>query len=88
MSSLPSPGALDTNPFSDDHSRSTPGRVPYLPRLSAEQMKDLGENIDTVEELEWGRRKCAERESFLQRFAGRLEARDHANNTEGMHSKY
>lgn len=69
MSSLPGPGAFDTNLFADDHSRSNPGRVPHLPKLTPEQMRNLGENVDLKEELELGVKMCNQRSSFLQRYA-------------------
>ncbi|KAH8110651.1 hypothetical protein DFH11DRAFT_1619459 [Phellopilus nigrolimitatus] len=62
-----SPASPSTNPFADDYSRAHPGKIPWLPRLSSEDMRRQGENEDPEEEVEWGNRMCAQRTSFLQR---------------------
>lgn len=56
-----------SNPFSDDYSQGHPGKVPWLPRLTTEEMRKLRENVDPPDEIEWGSRMCAKRIDFLQR---------------------
>lgn len=64
----------DTNPFADDHSRANPGKVPWLPRLSTEEMRTLRENSDPADEIEWGNRMCAQRTGFLQKLVSHADA--------------
>lgn len=59
--------APSTNPFADEYSSKNPGKVPWLPRLSTEDMQSRGENIDPKEEIDWGSKMCALRTTFLQR---------------------
>lgn len=79
-----------TNPFSDDFSRSNPSKVPWLPRLSTDEMQKRGENIDPAEEVEWGSKMCKERTSFLQRLisASAIERKNRSefSSSQGMHA--
>jgi Ino eighty subunit 1 len=52
------------NPFSDDHARRNPGKVPWLLRLSREEQ--MHENVDPLEEVEWGKKMAQARSRFLQ----------------------
>ncbi|KAI0001896.1 hypothetical protein BJV77DRAFT_970175 [Russula vinacea] len=52
------------NPFSDDHARRNPGKVPWLLRLSREEQ--MHENVDPPEEVEWGKKMAQARSRFLQ----------------------
>lgn len=52
------------NPFSDDHARRNPGKVPWLLRLSRDEQ--LHENVDPPEEVEWGKKMAQARSRFLQ----------------------
>ncbi|KAI5122351.1 hypothetical protein M0805_004109 [Coniferiporia weirii] len=73
-SSSSSPTPSSANPFADSYSKSTPGKVPWLPRLSPDEMRRRGENVDPAEEIEWGSRMCAQRTTFLQRLVTTSEA--------------
>ena len=59
------------NPFADEYARQNPGRVPFLPRLSPDQMPP--ENVDPPEEIELGNRKCAQRTNFLKKLVNTIE---------------
>ncbi|KAN0125046.1 hypothetical protein V8E52_001598 [Russula decolorans] len=52
------------NPFADEHARRNPGKVPWLLRLSRDEQAQ--ENVDPLEELEWGRKMAQARSRFLQ----------------------
>ncbi|KAI6045005.1 hypothetical protein EDC04DRAFT_2598969 [Pisolithus marmoratus] len=58
-------GPDQPNPYDDDYSRQNPGKVPRLRRLSDAEM--AAENVDTVEEIEWGKAMSAQRNLFLKR---------------------
>lgn len=58
-------GPDQPNPYDDDYSRQNPGKVPRLRRLSDAEM--AAENVDTVEEIEWGKTMSAQRNLFLKR---------------------
>jgi Ino eighty subunit 1 len=60
---LESPSA--SNPFSDDYADRHPGKAPKLLTLTPRER--LLENVDTDEELEYGRRMAQYRSSFLQK---------------------
>ena len=51
------------NPFDDEASRKHPGIIPTLETLSEEEAKL--ENVDTPEEIEWGRKMTEQRRVFL-----------------------
>jgi Ino eighty subunit 1 len=53
------------NPFSDDYADQHPGRIPRLEMLAPEQ-RTL-ENVDTEEEMQYGRRMAQYRSKFLQK---------------------
>ncbi|TDL28358.1 hypothetical protein BD410DRAFT_780856 [Rickenella mellea] len=59
------------NPFADDYAKEHPGMLPWLPRLSAQDMPR--ENVDTPEEIEWGNQMCVQRTAFLQKLVGSVE---------------
>lgn len=52
------------NPFDDDYSRKYRGKVPSLRRMKG-QIKL--ENIDTAEEIAWGRKMSSQRNAFLRK---------------------
>ncbi|TFK40970.1 hypothetical protein BDQ12DRAFT_416891 [Crucibulum laeve] len=60
-----------TNPFDDDYSKSNPGKAPLLRHLNDAELK--GENVDTPEELDWGRMMSNQRNAFLQRLVSSIE---------------
>lgn len=60
---LEGPSSTTPNPFADEYARANPGRVPWLHRLEPGAV----ENVDTKEELQWGRTMSARREEFLKR---------------------
>lgn len=55
------------NPFSDIYASSHPGKAPWLPRISNEQMHQ--ENIDTPEEIEFSIKMKTLRIQFLKQLA-------------------
>lgn len=59
------------NPFDDDFSRRNLGKAPRLRYLTDKEVET--ENVDTPEELEWGRRMSAQRNAFLHRLVSSLE---------------
>jgi Ino eighty subunit 1 len=64
-------GPTGPNPWDDDYSRANRPKVPAMRCLSdAEQSQ---EDVDTPEELEWGRRMTAQRNLFLQRLVASVE---------------
>ncbi|KAG7099413.1 hypothetical protein E1B28_001266 [Marasmius oreades] len=60
-----------TNPFDDNHSRENPPKAPFLRTLSAAEMAT--ENVDTREEIEWGKKMSGQRNIFLRRLVSTLE---------------
>ncbi|KAH0838468.1 hypothetical protein J3R83DRAFT_6782 [Lanmaoa asiatica] len=66
------------NPYDDDYSRQNAGKVPWLRRLTDAEMAE--ENLDTAEEIEWGRAMSAQRNVFLQRLVNSLENEKKAKN--------
>ncbi|KAF9229510.1 hypothetical protein BS17DRAFT_876986 [Gyrodon lividus] len=71
-------GPDQPNPYDDDHSRENLGKVPWLRRLTDAEMAE--ENVDTPEEIEWGKTMSAQRNSFLQRLVNSLENEKKAKN--------
>lgn len=66
------------NPWDDDYSKANRSKVPKMRYLSeAEQNK---ENIDTQEEIEWGRKMTAQRNLFLQRLVASVESEKKSKN--------
>ncbi|TFK57390.1 hypothetical protein OE88DRAFT_126203 [Heliocybe sulcata] len=59
------------NPFSDDYARSRPGRLPFIRPISAREMEE--ENLDPLEEVEWGRKMSQLRSQFLQKLVNQTE---------------
>ncbi|KAN0100788.1 hypothetical protein V8E55_000772 [Tylopilus felleus] len=66
------------NPFDDDYSRQNPAKVPWLRRLTDAELAK--ENVDTPDEIEWGRTMSAQRNVFLQRLVHSLENEKKAKN--------
>ncbi|KAG2077094.1 hypothetical protein BDR04DRAFT_1125521 [Suillus decipiens] len=64
-------GPDQPNPYDDDYSRQNPGKVPWLHRLTEEEM--ARENVDTPDEIEWGKSMSAQRNLFLQRLVHSIE---------------
>ncbi|KIK49667.1 hypothetical protein CY34DRAFT_123487 [Suillus luteus UH-Slu-Lm8-n1] len=64
-------GPDQPNPYDDDYSRQNPGKVPWLHRLTEEEMAQ--ENVDTPDEIEWGKAMSAQRNLFLQRLVHSIE---------------
>ncbi|KAJ3737016.1 hypothetical protein DFJ43DRAFT_1048909 [Lentinula guzmanii] len=60
------------NPFDAPNSHLTPGKAPYMRPLTRMEMSR--ENVDTSEELEWGKRMSAQRNSFLQKLVTAMES--------------
>ncbi|KAI6132663.1 hypothetical protein EV401DRAFT_1849379 [Pisolithus croceorrhizus] len=58
-------GPDQPNPYDDDYSRQNLGKVPRLRRLSDAETAE--ENVDTTDEIEWGKTMSAQRNHFLQR---------------------
>lgn len=61
----------DDNPFHDKYSQSHSPKAPQLRSLTDEELAE--ENVDTPEEVEWGRKMSAQRNAFLQRLVASLE---------------
>lgn len=59
------------NPFHDDYSRTCPHKAPRIRALTAEEAAN--EDVDTAEEIEWGRKMSTQRNGFLQRLVASLE---------------
>ncbi|KAJ7919162.1 hypothetical protein B0H13DRAFT_1990639 [Mycena leptocephala] len=53
------------NPFDDPYSRIHPGKAPLVRKLSKEE--EAKENVDTMEEKEWGALMSSQRNAFLTR---------------------
>ena len=68
------------NPFDDDYSRKYRhlAKVPWLRRLTEDEQKL--ENIDTPEEIEWGRKMSSQRNAFLQKLVSSIEKEKKARN--------
>lgn len=74
-----SPLGTSNNPFSDQYSRDNPGKIPWLPCLSSDEMRKREENIDPADEVDWGNRMCAKRINFLQRLTSAERERKDKN---------
>ncbi|KAG6845963.1 hypothetical protein H0H87_011011 [Tephrocybe sp. NHM501043] len=59
------------NPFADEYSHKYPGKAPWLRSMTDHQRKT--ENLDTNEEMLWGKRMSAQRNAFLQKLVNSLE---------------
>ena len=59
------------NPFDDPYSRSHPPKAPLLRTLTAEEL--VNENVDTREEIEWGKKMSGQRNAFLRKLVSTLE---------------
>lgn len=57
-------GPQAPNPFADEYTQKNPGKMPKLQRLTEEEMKT--ENVDLGEEVEWAKRKSAQRSVILR----------------------
>jgi hypothetical protein len=61
----------EPNPFSDDYSRAKPGKAPLLHKVTDAEIE--AENVDTPEEIAWGKKMSAQRNMFLQRLVSSTE---------------
>ncbi|KAI0778026.1 hypothetical protein BD413DRAFT_466831 [Trametes elegans] len=59
------------NPFDDDYSRANPGRVPRMRPLTRDEQAQ--ENVDPLDEIEWGKRMSALRSKFLRELVDEME---------------
>ncbi|KAH7915342.1 hypothetical protein BJ138DRAFT_1109720 [Hygrophoropsis aurantiaca] len=64
-------GPGQPNPYDDDYSRQHPGKVPWLRRLTDPEMKL--ENVDSQDEIKWGKAMSSQRNAFLQKLVSSLE---------------
>ncbi|KAG9314535.1 hypothetical protein JVU11DRAFT_5333 [Chiua virens] len=78
-------GPDQPNPYDDDYSRQNPSKVPWLRRLTDAELAE--ENVDTPEEIEWGRAMSAQRNVFLQRLVNSLENEKKAKNVAMLSSQ-
>ncbi|KAJ7357092.1 hypothetical protein DFH08DRAFT_851003 [Mycena albidolilacea] len=53
------------NPFDDPYSRMNPGKAPQVRKLTKDE--EAKENVDTLEEREWGALMSSQRNAFLSR---------------------
>ncbi|KAG6831270.1 hypothetical protein H0H92_011780 [Tricholoma furcatifolium] len=53
------------NPFNDDFSRTHPGKAPFLRQMNEHQRQR--ENLDTNDEMIWGKKMSAQRNAFLKK---------------------
>ncbi|KAF5368501.1 hypothetical protein D9758_002419 [Tetrapyrgos nigripes] len=60
------------NPFNDSFSRQNPPKAPQIRTLSDQEMDR--ENVDTREEIEWGKHMSGRRNLFLQKLVSSLES--------------
>lgn len=58
-------GPREINPFMDEYAEMCPGKAPLMHRASDEEMAK--ENVDPIDEIEWGKAKTLERKAFLQK---------------------
>ncbi|KAF5377692.1 hypothetical protein D9615_005230 [Tricholomella constricta] len=66
---LESPEGLNT--FDDEYSRKSPGKAPLLHKMTVHQAKT--ENVDTAEEIAWGKKMSNQRNTFLQKLVNSME---------------
>ncbi|KAJ7630673.1 hypothetical protein FB45DRAFT_542677 [Roridomyces roridus] len=59
------------NPYDDSYSRQHPGKAPRIRKLTEEEHRR--ENVDTAEEVEWGKMMTTQRNGFLQRLVSDTE---------------
>lgn len=72
----------DDNPFHDKYSRGHSPKAPLLRSLTDGELAE--ENVDTPEEVEWGRKMSAQRNAFLQRLVASLEREKREKNHPSM----
>ncbi|KAF9068015.1 hypothetical protein BDP27DRAFT_1295545 [Rhodocollybia butyracea] len=60
------------NPFDDAHARQNPGKAPRIRALTLVEMRQ--ENVDTREELDWGKKMSAQRNTFLKKLVTTTES--------------
>ncbi|KIO02295.1 hypothetical protein M404DRAFT_657487 [Pisolithus tinctorius Marx 270] len=77
-------GPDQPNPYDDDYSRQNVGKVPRLRRLS--DAETAAENVDTIEEIEWGKTMSAQRNLFLQRLVTSQENEKKAKSAQAASS--
>ncbi|KAJ3557438.1 hypothetical protein NP233_g11740 [Leucocoprinus birnbaumii] len=71
------------NPWDDDYSKANRPRVPKMRYLNEAEQNQ--ENVDTPEEIEWGRKMTAQRNLFLQRLVASVESEKKSKNTAAPH---
>ncbi|KAG5337005.1 hypothetical protein C0989_011214 [Termitomyces sp. Mn162] len=59
------------SPFGDDFAHNHPGKAPLLRQMTEKQKRM--ENVDTNEEMIWGKKMSAQRNTFLQKLVNSLE---------------
>lgn len=59
------------NPWDDDYSRDNRPKAPKMRYFSEAEQRQ--ENIDTQDEVEWGRKMTSQRNLFLQRLVASVE---------------
>lgn len=59
------------NPFDDDYSQDNPGKAPLLHRLTQSQVES--ENVDSPEEITWGKKMSGLRNAFLHKLVSSIE---------------
>lgn len=59
------------NPFDDDYSQNNPGKAPLLHRLTQSQTES--ENVDSPEEIAWGKKMSGLRNAFLHKLVSSIE---------------
>ncbi|KAF9457095.1 hypothetical protein BDZ94DRAFT_1292569 [Collybia nuda] len=59
------------NPFDDSYSKDNPGKAPLLHRLSQSQI--ASENVDSPEEIAWGKKMSSLRNAFLHKLVSSIE---------------
>ncbi|KAF9454891.1 hypothetical protein P691DRAFT_715838 [Macrolepiota fuliginosa MF-IS2] len=68
-----------SNPWDDEYSRTNRPRAPKMRYLT--EVEQHSENVDTQEEVEWGRKMTAQRNLFLQRLVASVENEKKPRNT-------
>ena len=75
------------NPFHDDYSRKNPRKIPLIRRVAETEIAH--HNVDTPEEIEWGRKMSNQRHSFLRKLVSsiddtkRSQTRDISSDSQG-----
>ncbi|KAG6850806.1 hypothetical protein H0H93_008109 [Arthromyces matolae] len=59
------------NPFGDEFTRKYPDKAPLLRQMTEQRRRS--ENVDTSEEMVWGKKMSAQRNAFLQKLVNSLD---------------